>query len=67
MGTSQTVDVRDMLCAQALAVVAQAMASLRPGEILEVDVNAQDVQQDLLTWAHELGHPVEASNAARGR
>ncbi len=65
MGASQTVDVRDMLCAQALAVVAQAMASLRPGETLEIHYNAQDVKQDVLTWAHGLGHPAEAPDAAR--
>ena len=47
-----------MLCAQALAVVAQALARLQPGSILEVRYNADDVRRDLLAWARERGHQV---------
>ena len=48
-----TVDVRDMLCAQALARVAQAMARAAQGEALRILYNADDVRRDLLTWAQE--------------
>ena len=53
------VDVRDMLCAQALTVVAQAAARLQPGQALEVIYDAEDVKRDLLVWAKDRGHPVE--------
>ena len=55
-----TVDVRDMLCAQALAVVARAVAALEIGQAAGVRYNAEDVRQDLVSWACELGHPVQA-------
>ena len=61
MGAAQAVDVRDMLCAQALAVVARAMKPLRTGDALEVRYNAQDVKQDLLVWAKGVGHPANES------
>ena len=48
-------DVRDMLCAQALAVVAQALERGRPGAALSVRYNSQDVKHDLLVWARERG------------
>ncbi len=51
------VDVRDMLCAQALAVVARAMARLRAGETLTVMQNTDDVRHDLLVWARAHGYP----------
>ena len=51
--SSSSIDVRDMLCAQALAVVAQALARGRAGEALEVLYDAQDVKRDLLIWAKE--------------
>jgi TusA-related sulfurtransferase len=54
-----TADVRDMVCAQALARVAQALARLSPGETLEVRCNAADVKRDLLAWARERGHDVK--------
>ena len=63
MGTSQAADVRDMLCAQALAVVAQAMKPLRAGDALEVRYNAQDVKRDLLVWAKAQGHPADESDS----
>ena len=53
---STTVDVRDMLCAQALALVAQAVERLQAGETLEVLSNADDVKQDLMAWATDQGH-----------
>ncbi|MBI4343707.1 MAG: hypothetical protein HY601_02710, partial [Candidatus Omnitrophica bacterium] len=46
-----TVDVRDMLCAQALAVVSAAAARLADGASLDVRYNQDDVKQDLLVWA----------------
>ena len=62
-----TVDVRDMLCAQALALVAKALEPLAPGEALDVRYNADDVRQDLLVWAQGLNHPVSVSGASRLR
>ena len=52
------VDVSDMLCAQALARVAQALAQIKPGDTLAVRYNAQDVKHDLLVWSESLGHRV---------
>jgi len=52
------VDVSDMLCAQALALVAQAVARARPGHTVDVRYTTQDVRQDLLVWAESLGHRV---------
>ena len=56
--SSVTVDVRDMVCAQALAVVAQALRRLQAGDAVEVLYNAQDVRRDLLVWAKDRGYPV---------
>ena len=53
-----TVDVREMLCAQALAQAEAAMRRLRAGEILEILYNADDVKKDLLAWAKALDYPV---------
>ena len=53
------VDVQDMLCAQALAVVAQAMGRLGPGGLLSIRYNAEDVRRDLVAWARDRGHAVE--------
>ncbi|MBI4354628.1 MAG: sulfurtransferase TusA family protein [Candidatus Omnitrophica bacterium] len=50
-----TADVRDMTCAQALAVVARAVAQLIEGQGLEILYNAQDVKHDLMIWAKERG------------
>jgi len=52
------VDVRDMLCAQALAVVARAIGPLAPGQGVDVRVNAPDVTHDLLVWAASRGFEV---------
>ena len=48
---AQTVDVRDMLCAQALAVVAQAMGPLPAGARVAVRYSTEDVRRDLVVWA----------------
>ena len=57
-GVGGGVDVSDMLCAQALALVAQALSRVTPGEALAVRYTTQDVKQDLLIWADRLGHRV---------
>ncbi len=54
----ETADVRDMLCAQALAHVDRAMRRLAPGAALDVVGNGLDVKADLLAWASGLGHEV---------
>jgi TusA-related sulfurtransferase len=60
MGAAQTaVDVRDMLCAQALAAVAAALARLAPGACLDVRYSQDDVKQDLLAWARAQGLRVQ--------
>ena len=51
-----SVDVRDMLCAQALAVVSAAVGRLPEGAALDVWYNQDDVKQDLLVWARTQGH-----------
>ena len=55
----QTLDVRDMLCSQALARVAQAAARCQPGHVLNVWINAADVKHDLTVWASQRGAQVE--------
>ena len=57
-----TVDVRDMLCAQALAVVAKAIERFTPGERLDVLTNAEDVRHDLIVWAKSRGYTINANN-----
>ena len=56
-----TVDVRDMLCAQALAVAARAVDRLAAGESVIVVFSAEDVQHDLALWARERGHRLDAT------
>jgi len=56
-----TVDVRDMLCAQALAVVAQRLGSLQAGQAAVVHYNTDDVKHDLLTWARDRGYRVDVA------
>ena len=58
-----TVDVREMTCAQALAVVAKALEKLAPGEALEVQFSTEDVRSDLIVWA--LGRSVGVQDAAK--
>lgn len=71
MGASITeVDVRDMLCAQALAVVAQAMKPLKAGDCVDVQMSTEDVRSDLLAWAQAAGfrvQPVESLRLRIGR
>ena len=55
---AKTVDVRDMLCAQALAVVAQAMAPLPIGTWATIRYTTDDVKRDLVAWATERGYGV---------
>ena len=62
-GLSTTVDVRDMVCAQALAVVAQALGRLPAGGVLEVRSNAPDVTRDLLAWGRDRGHAIRETTA----
>ena len=53
---SRTVDVREMLCAQALALVAQALAALPSGALVRVRYSMDDVRRDLAAWATERGY-----------
>ena len=59
-----TVDVEGMLCAQALAVVDQAMKSLQPGGTLRIHYGAEDVRHDLLVWAREHHYPITEEPAS---
>ncbi|MBI1992024.1 MAG: hypothetical protein HYY90_05490 [Candidatus Omnitrophica bacterium] len=56
---SSYTDVHDMLCAQALTVVAAAMGRLERGAWTEVRYNAEDVRRDLLAWARERAYPAQ--------
>ena len=56
------VDARGMLCAQALAVVAQAVARLPVGAACEVWSDADDVQRDLIAWAQSKQHRIRATD-----
>lgn len=62
-GRSTTVDVREMLCAQALALVARALARVPRGAVLLVRYNAEDVKRDLAVWGAERGHTVEEAES----
>ncbi len=53
------IDVRDMLCAQALAVVARAVTRLKVGESRDILFDADDVRRDLLVWAGERGYGIQ--------
>ena len=54
MGEAKTaVDVSDMLCAQALVVVAKALAPLPNGAGVTVRYTTDDVKRDLMAWATE--------------
>lgn len=57
------VDVRDMSCAQALALVAKAAEKLSPGETLDVQFSTDDVRSDLIVWA--LGKRVDVRDATK--
>ncbi len=62
--SSATIDVRDMLCAQALAETDRAMKRLAAGETLIVICNAPDVRDDLAAWALSAHHTLATD--ARG-
>lgn len=51
-----TVNVEGMLCAQALAVVDQALKPLPPGARVDVRGGSPDVVADLTVWAKDRGH-----------
>ena len=61
MSPPVSIDVRDMLCAQALAIVAQAMTRLAHGAQVELRYNTEDVKRDLLAWANDRGYGVDAA------
>ena len=54
--SAKHVDVRDMLCAQALALVAKAIALITMDGSIEVRLNSKDVRQDLQVWASDKGY-----------
>ena len=67
--TENTVDVKDLLCAQALMIVMKAVKEIEPGGTLDITFNSDDVKRDLVTWATELGHTVvsvDEQDLARG-
>ena len=53
------VNVREMSCAQALALVAKASETLGPSESLEVQFFTEDVRSDLIVWALHKGFGVQ--------
>lgn len=50
------VDVRDMLCAQALAQVGTAAQRAAQGAAITVVYNSADVARDLLVWIRDRGY-----------
>lgn len=56
--TMLTLDVKGLLCAQALMVVMKGIKEIDAGGTLDVTFNSDDVKRDLVTWATELGHAV---------
>ena len=56
--TLLALDVRDLLCAQALMAAMKGIKEIEPGGTLEITFNSDDVKRDLVTWATELGHAV---------
>ena len=54
--STRLLDVQDMLCAQALAVVAQAVTDIAAGASVLIRYNSEDVKRDLRVWAAEQGH-----------
>lgn len=53
-----SVDVSGMLCAQALAVVAQALGRAAGGATVRVRYETEEVRRDLLAWASDRGHGI---------
>ena len=58
-----SVDVRDMLCAQALAQITRAVGSLDMGQRVRVRFNAKDVERDIVSWVTARGHQMEGEGA----
>ena len=58
-----TIDVRDMLCAQALAVVARAVERLPIDGSAAILYNTADVQRDLIIWARDRGFLIDEQPA----
>ncbi len=58
-----TIDVRDMVCAQALMLVAQALTRIPHGGVLEVLTNTEDVARDLIVWATQRGDSITEVSA----
>ena len=58
-----TLDVRDMLCAQALALTDRTMKALPAGGVVAVQCNSQDVVRDVQVWAADRGHTVLSTEA----
>ena len=53
------IDVRDMVCAQAMAILSQAVTPLVAGETVTVLMNAEDVRRDVLAWSQHRGVMIE--------
>ena len=62
--TPTAIDVRDLLCAQALAIVARAVKHIRLGGTLQILYNTEDVKRDLLTWAADQHHRMAEAGPA---
>ena len=60
------VDVRDMVCAQALALVSRAVLKARSGQALEVLMNMDDVYHDLIVWSQQQGLAVQQRDQVAG-
>ena len=54
------VDVRNMLCAQALMLIMHAVRDLPAGSVLEVRYNKRNVHRDLAAWAEVMEHEIES-------
>ena len=65
--TMRLIDVRDMVCAQALARLARAARLLPAGEAVDVLCSAEDVSRDARAWALEHGFLVDAREPMRLR
>ena len=59
VSSTTEINVCEMTCAQALAVVAKAADKLAPGEALDVRFSTEDVRSDLITWALNKGLGVQ--------
>ena len=56
------VDVRDMLCAQALALVDRTVRQAPARTPVDVIGNSADVRRDVSAWAGSLGHAVVSND-----